>query len=102
MKRKKKRNLEWNTTSLIGAITLTMEQLGFNKDDIDLTVFGTMRIRQRFTPETIDKAGISWTARMFPKEFFQGLWNDDMGDILQDLANNFEIHIKNKSKTESC
>ena len=36
--------MEWNITSMIGAVTLTMKQLGFGTDDIDLTVFGTIRI----------------------------------------------------------
>ena len=58
MRRKRQRNMGWNTTNIIGAITLTMQQLGFNNSDIDLTIFGTLRIRQRFTPETINRVGI--------------------------------------------
>lgn len=96
MKRRKmmQRNSGWNTTRIIGAITLTMKQLGFSKEDIDLTVFGTTRIRQRFAMETIEKAGILWVSRTFPEEFFRGMWDDDMGDVLQNLADDFEIRIK--------
>lgn len=101
MRRKRQRNMGWNTTNIIGAITLTMQQLGFNNSDIDLTIFGTLRIRQRFTPETIDRVGISWTTRMLPKEFFRGTWDDSKGDVLQDLADKFAVRTENTDGPES-
>lgn len=85
--------MEWNITSLIGAVTLTMKQLGFGTDDIDLTVFGTIRIQQRFTPEAVQKAGISWIARILPETLFRGMADDEMGDALQKLADDFEKRI---------
>lgn len=96
MKRRKKRNTRLCTTGLIGAVVLTMKQLGFCEDDIDLTVFGIVRIRQRFSPEAVQEAGISWIARMLPEALFHERWDNGMEDMPQDLANDFKNRIMNK------
>ena len=60
-------------------------------------VFGTIRIQQRFTPEAVQKAGISWIARILPETLFRGMADDEMGDALQKLADDFEKRISDSN-----
>ena len=86
--------MEWNITSMIGAVTLTMKQLGFGTDDIDLTVFGTIRIQQRFTPEAVQKAGISWIARIR----CSGGWQMTKWEM---HCRNWQMILKNEYQTQT-
>lgn len=90
--------MELDMTNTIGAIAITMKQLGFDGKDIDLTIYGILRIQKRCTSEDIEQAGIAWIAKMLPTDFFRGSRNKNTKDVLQDLSDDFDTRIRDIQK----